>query len=119
MPKKKKMSTTTVFIILILVISIVSVTAVAWHDGKIGTTPMGSINDLSVAHGTQVTVRGVITLIIGGISITINDGTGTVLVPWTNTASLTMYSLVVARATVNSAHTLMDTVSIEPVWLFA
>ena len=119
MPKKKRMSTTTVLVILVLVISVVSVAAVAWHDGKIGSTPMGSINDLSVPHGTQVTVRGVITLIIGGISITINDGTGTVLVPWTDTASFSMYSLVVARATVNSAHTMMDTISVEPVWLFA
>jgi hypothetical protein len=119
MPKKKRMSTTTVLVILILIVSVVSVAAVAWHDGKIGATPMGSINDLTVAHGTQVTVRGVITLIIGGISITISDGTGTVSVPWTDTASLSMYSLVVARATVNSAHTMMDTVSVEPVWLFA
>ncbi|MGY5878601.1 MAG: hypothetical protein RTV31_00065 [Candidatus Thorarchaeota archaeon] len=117
--KKKKLSTTTVFIVLILIIATVSVTKVAWHDGKIGATPLGSINDMSVDSGTPVTVRGTITSIISGLSITINEGTGAVIVPWTDTATLAMYSLVVVRAVVNSVHTLRDTVSVQPIWLFA
>ena len=95
------------------------VAGVAWHDGKVGVTPLISINNLSVPEGTVVRVRGTITGMISGISISVNDGTGTVNVPWADTASLTVYSLVVIRAAVNSAHTLRDTVFVEPVWLFA
>lgn len=117
--KKKKMSTATVFLILILIIASVSIAAVAWHDGKIGATPIGSINDSSVTSGTPVTVRGTITGIVSGLLVTINDGTGSIAVEWADTASITLYSLVVVRAIVNSFHALRDTTSIEPVWLFA
>ena len=118
--KKKKMSTLTVFLILILVIAAVSVTAVAWHDGKIGATPIGSINDSSVVSGTAVTIRGTIIGIASGFAVIINDGTGSISVEWIDTAStLTVHSLVVVRATVNSFHALRDTTSIEAVWIFA
>ena len=117
--KKKKMSTPTVFLILILIVAAVSVTAVAWHDGKIGATPIGSINDSSVVSGTAVTVRGTITGIISGLLVTINDGTGSIAVEWADSASITLHSFVVVRATVNSFHALRDTTSIETVWLFA
>lgn len=116
---KKKVSKTTIIVILILVVSIVSVAGIAWHDGKIGVTPLVSINDLTVPGGTVVRVRGTITGIASGVSILINDGTGAVTVPWTETAALAYYSIVVIRATVNSAHTLRDTVFVQPVWLFA
>ncbi|MGY5871347.1 MAG: hypothetical protein RTV72_03790 [Candidatus Thorarchaeota archaeon] len=117
--KKKKISTITVLLIVVLLVAVVSVTAVAWHDGKIGATPLSSINDGSVVGGTLVTVRGTITGIISGLLVTINDGTGSIAVEWADTASLTLHSLVVVRATVNSFHALRDTTSIETVWLFA
>jgi len=117
--KKKKISTATVFLILILMIAAVSVTAVAWHDGKIGSTPLSSINDGSVVGGTLVTVRGTITGITSGIMFVINDGTGSIMCEWTDSASITLHSLVVVRATVNSFHALRDVTSVDTVWVFA
>lgn len=118
MPKKKKMSTTTVLLIIVLLVAVVSATVVAWHDGKIGVTPLVSINNFEVDSGTPVTVRGVITS-IGASSLTISDGLGAVSVPWADTSSFRLTMLVVVRAIVNSIHTLTDVTSVEPVWLFA
>ena len=113
---KKRVSTTTI-IILIVVISVISFAAVAWHDGKFGVTPIGSINDLTVDSGSLVTVRGVITSIAGPL-VTITDDTGGVAFSWSDAASLTLYSMVVVKGEVLSPYVLTEITSVERVWLF-
>ena len=113
MPRKKKRSTRTILIIVVL-IAVAGVTVVAWHDGLIMTTPLGEINNLNVSSGA-VRVRGEITA-ISGTTITLHDGTGTVLFEWAGPATLN--SIVVVTGSVSSAHFLHQVSSVEPVWLF-
>ena len=112
------MSRNAILVIVILFVVVVSVGVVTVHDGKLAPTPMGSINDLSLATGLPVTVRGVITDIVG-TTVMVRDGSGVVSFTWADTASLTEFQLVVVRGVINSAHTLTDVTSVEPVWLFA
>ncbi|MGY5860413.1 MAG: hypothetical protein RTU63_13665 [Candidatus Thorarchaeota archaeon] len=118
MPKKKKISRNTILVIVILFVAVSAVGVVAVHDGKLAPTPMESINDMTIASDTPVTVRGVITGIVA-TSVTVRDATGVVVFNWADAASLTPYTLVVVRGVVNSVHTLKDVTSVEQVWLFA
>ncbi len=117
MPKKKGKSTSKILIVIIL-IAVVSIAIVGWHDGLIGTTPMGSINDFTVESGTAVTVKGEITLIVLTV-VTIADSTGGVAFEWADASSLTLHTLVVVRGVVFSPHILTDVSSVAQVWIFA
>ncbi len=117
MPKKKG-SNTSKILLVVLVVAVISVAFLAWHDGKIGVTPLGSINDLSIDTGTPVRVRGTITIILLN-SVTITDGTGTVVFTWADADSLTVSSIIIVTAEVNTAHTLVDVTSVSTVWIFA
>ena len=114
MPKKKGKPLTKVLIVVLL-IAIVSVGFVAWHDGVIGITQLGDINNLSVDSGTTVRVKGEITAIVL-TQITINDGTGGAIFTWAGPATLN--SIVVVTGVVQSAHFLHLVSSVEIVWLF-
>ena len=117
MPKKIG-SNTPKILLVVVIIAVIGVAFIAWHDGKIDATPMGSINDFTVDSGTAVTVRGTITLIVGPM-VTITDDTGGVAFAWSDTASLTLHSIVVVKGEVFSPHILTDVTSVERVWLFA
>ena len=117
MPKRKGTSTSKVCVVVLL-IAVLGVAFVAWHDGRIGVTPLGNINDMEVDSGTTVRVRGTITSIIL-IAVTINDGTGGVVFDWADADSLTVGSIVVVTAEVFSPHILTDVTSVQTVWLFA
>jgi len=118
MPKKKKGSSASKILIVVILIAIVSFAVVGWHDGLIGVTPMGSINDFTIDSGTAVTVKGNITLILLTV-VTIVDSTGGVAFEWADAGSLTLHSVVVVRGVVFSLHILTDVSSVAPVWLFA
>ena len=114
MPRKKRKIPTKYLLVVIVVVAVGGLGLIAWHDGLIGTTPLGSINDLSVSSG-PVVVRGKITNIVGS-SVRIEDGTGVVIFNWYGPA--TIGTTVVVRAEVNSAHTLKLASIVEPVWFF-
>jgi hypothetical protein len=120
MPKKKKGSSASKILIVIVLIAVVSIAIVGWHDGLIGATPMGDINNGTVAEGTAVTVKGEITN-INTISseITIGDTTGGVSFHWVDAASMLLHTRVVVRGVVFSLHILTDVSSVDPVWVFA
>jgi hypothetical protein len=117
MPKKKGRSTSKILIVIVL-IAVVSIAIVSWHDGLIGATPMGSINDLTIDSGTVVTVKGEITLILLTV-VTIADSTGGLAFEWADASSLTLHTLVVVTGVVFSAHILTDVSSVAQVWVFA
>jgi hypothetical protein len=117
MPKKKGRSASKILIVVIL-IAVVSIAIIGWHDGLIGVTPMGSINDLSVHNGTAVTVKGEITLIVL-TAVTITDSTGGVVFTWADAGSLSLHTIVVVRGVVSSFLTLSDVSSVAPIWIFA
>ncbi|MGY5878600.1 MAG: hypothetical protein RTV31_00060 [Candidatus Thorarchaeota archaeon] len=117
MPKKKGSSTSKILVVVLL-IAIIGVAFVGWHDGKIGVTPLGSINDLSVSGTTPVRVRGTISVILL-TAVTISDGTGSVIFLWADADSLTVGSIIVVTGEVTSAHWLGDVTSVQVVWLFA
>jgi hypothetical protein len=101
-------------LIVVALIAVGSLAVVAWHDGLIGSTSLGSINNLTVSSGA-VTVRGEITE-ISGTTITLNDGTGGVEFEWAGPA--TLHSIVAVRGVITSAHHLGLVSSVEVVWLF-
>jgi hypothetical protein len=114
MPRRKKSKIPTKYIlIVVIVVGVSGLGIVALHDGLIGTTPLGSINDLTVTG--PVVVRAKITN-IAGQSILISDGTGAATFTWYGPA--TVGTTVVVRAEVNSAHTLKLVSAVEPVWFF-
>lgn len=115
MPKKKGKPVTKILIVVVL-IAIISVGVVGWHDGILGTTPCGDINDLSVDSGTTVRVRGEITIILL-TAITLSDGTGGVIFQWAGPATLN--SIVVVTGVVQSAHFLHLVSSVDVVWIFS
>jgi len=117
MPKKKG-SNTSKIILVVIVIAVIGVAFIAWHDGKIGVTPMGDINDFTVDSGTAVRVRGTISAIVLTL-VTINDGTGGVAFTWPDAADLSVGNIVVVTATVFSLHILTDVTSVQVVWVFA
>ena len=114
MPKKKGKPVTKILIGVVL-IAIVAFAFVGWHDGLLGITPLGDINNLSVDSGTTVRVRGEITVILLG-SITLTDGTGGVIFLWSGHATLN--SIVVVTGVVQSAQILHQVSSVEVVWIF-
>ena len=118
MPKKKKGSNTSKILVVVILIAVVAVAFIAWHDGKIGVTSLGDINDFTVDSGTAVRVRGTITL-IALTAVTINDGTGGVLFSWPDAASLSIGDIVVVTAEVFSPHILTDVTSVQQIWVFA
>ena len=118
MPKKKKGSAASKILVVVILVAVVSIAVVGWHDGLIGATPMGSINDFTVDSGTAVTVKGEVTLIVLTV-VTISDSTGGVAFEWADAGSLSLHTLVVVRGVVFSAHILTDVSSVTPVWLFA
>ena len=99
MPRKKK-SSTKMIIIVVVIIAIGGLGIVAWHDGLIGSTPLEQMNNLTVSSGA-VTVRGNITA-IAGTTITLHDGTGTVLFEWAGPA--TVGTIVVVRGEILRNH---------------
>jgi len=113
MPKKGK-SNTRIIVVVIALIAVASLVVVAFHDGLIGVTPMGSINNESVQSGA-VAVRGEITSIVG-TTITLSDGTGGVAFEWAGPA--TLHSIVVVRGVIFSPHILHQVSSVDVVWLF-
>ena len=120
MPKKKKQSSTTMVLIAIVLIAVIAIGFVAWHDGRSGLTLMGDINDGSVAEGTSVTVKGVITNINTILNtIIIGDDTGGVVFEWADASSMQLQKTVVVRGVVFSLHILTDVSSVEYLWLFA
>ena len=74
MPKKKGKPVTKILLVVV-VIAIISFGVVGWHDGVLGVTQLGDINDLTINSGTTVRVRGEITAIILFV-VTLSDGTG-------------------------------------------
>jgi hypothetical protein len=112
MPKKGKPIGK--ILLVVALIAVGTLVVVAWHDGLIGTTSLGSINNLTVSSGA-VTVRGEITG-IAGTTITLNDGTGGVEFDWSGPA--TLHSIVVVRGVITSAHHLGLVSSVDVVWLF-
>ena len=114
MPKKKGKPVAKILTVVVL-IAIVTFGVVGWHDGILGVTPCGDINDLSVDSGTTVRVRGEITIILLG-SITLSDDTGGVIFLWAGPATLN--SIVVVTGVVQSAHFLHLVSSVEVVWIF-
>ena len=114
MPKKKGKPVTKILLVVV-VIAIVSIGFIGYHDGLLGITPCGDINDLSVDSGTTVRVRGEITVILLG-SITLSDATGGVIFLWAGPATLN--SIVVVTGVVQSAHFLHLVSSVEVVWIF-
>lgn len=120
MPKKKKGSSTSKIVIAIVLIAVVAIAIVGWHDGLIGVTQMGNINDGTVPDGTPVTVKGEITNIIPALNqITIADTTGGVVFEWAGADSMLLHTRVVVRGVVFSLHILTDVTSVDLVWLFA
>lgn len=120
MPKRKKGSSATKIAIVIVLIVIVSIAVVGWHDGLIGVTPMGDINDGTVDMNTPITVKGEVTSIILALNtVTIGDTTGGVSFLWSGASSLSLHTRVVVRGLVLSLHILYNVTSVEPVWLFA
>lgn len=117
MPKKKGKSTTKILLVIV-VIAIVTFGIVAWHDGLVGVTPIGDINDFSVDNGTAVTVKGEITIILGSL-VTVTDETGSLGFTWADADSLELHDIVVVRGVVSSFITLTDVSSVAIVWLFA
>ncbi|MGY5855225.1 MAG: hypothetical protein RTS72_01410 [Candidatus Thorarchaeota archaeon] len=114
MPKKKGKPVTKILLVVV-VIAIITFGVVGWHDGILGVTPCGDINDLSVDSGTTVRVRGEITAIVLFV-VTLSDGTGGVAFSWTGPA--TVGSIVVVTGVVQSAHFLHLVSSVEVVWIF-
>lgn len=120
MPKKKKGSSASKILIVVVLIAVVAIGVVGWHDGVIGVTPMGNINDGTVDEGTAVTVKGEISIIVLATNtVTIGDTTGGVAFTWADAASLSLHQRVVVRGVVFSLHILTDVSSVAPVWLFA
>jgi hypothetical protein len=114
--KKKKLSASKILVVVVLIV-VVAIGFVGWHDGLIGMTPMGDINEGTVDTGAAVTAKGEISLILAGW-ITIGDTTDAVTFPWADVASFSAHTLVVVRRYVSSLHVL-DASSVERVWLFA
>ena len=113
MPKKNKFPTKYILVVVVIV-AVTGIGVVAWHDGLIGSTPLGSINDLTVSSGPMV-VHGQITAIVETL-IMLNDGTSTVKFAWAGPATLDPF--VVVREQVSSAYFLYLVSSVEPVWFF-
>ena len=119
MPKRKRTSTSKIIGVIIL-IAIVSVAIISWHDGLIGVTPIGEINDSSVDTGTAVTVKGEVILIEHITNtVIIQDDTGGIGFEWGFADSLELHSVVVVRGVVSSIITLTDVSSVQPIWIFA
>lgn len=113
MPKKGK-STVKILVIVVTVIAVASLVVVAYHDGLIGVTPMGDINNLIVSSGA-VTVKGEITSIVG-TTIQVYDGTGGLQFEWAGPA--TLHSIVVVRGVISSAYFLYLVSAVDVVWIF-
>jgi Na+-transporting methylmalonyl-CoA/oxaloacetate decarboxylase beta subunit len=119
MPKKKKGSSSSKILIVIVLIAVVSVAIIGWHDGLIGVTAMGDINDGTVPEGISVTLKGEITnIIILTNTVTIGDTTGGMSFEWASASSLLLHTRVVVRGVVFSLHILTAS-SVDPVWVFA
>jgi hypothetical protein len=119
MPKKKKGSSASKILIVIVLIAVVAVAIIGWHDGAIGVTQMGDINNGTVPEGTSVTVKGVISSIIPALhTITIGDSTGGVSFDWADADSMLLYTTVVVRGVVFSLHILTAS-SVDVVWILA
>ena len=117
MPKQKKKGGSLGKVLLVVVlIAVVSVGYIAWHDGLIGVTPMGDINNLSIPGGTPVRLRGRITG-ISSLTVTVTDGTGTVIFDWTG--PLAIGQTVVIDGVVGSAHVMQSVSAVTPVWIFS
>ena len=115
MPRKKKGRSTRNIILVVILIGVISFGVIAWHDGLIGITPMGDINDLSVDSGTTVRMKGEITAIVGPL-VTASDGTGGVVFDWTGPIDLN--SIVVITGVVGSAHIMQSVSAVDIVWIF-
>ncbi|MFX1537542.1 MAG: hypothetical protein ACFFDI_25345 [Promethearchaeota archaeon] len=112
MPSRRS---TGLILVIIVVVAVVSIGVIAWHDGIIGTTPMGEINNLNVPGGTVVRLKGEISG-ISGTSITAHDATGVVSFTWSG--SLTLNSIVVITGVVGSAHVMQSVSAVDPIWIF-
>ncbi|TFG33754.1 hypothetical protein EU527_06935 [Candidatus Thorarchaeota archaeon] len=117
MPKKKKGSNSKILVVVLL-IALVAVAIIIYHDGLVGVTPLGDINNLQVDSGTTVTIKGEVTLVIG-TWVTVADSTGLIGFNWANADSLDPHTLVVVRGVVSTPITLTDVTSVVQVWLFA
>jgi hypothetical protein len=116
MPKKKKGRPIGKILIVVVLIAVVCIGIIGWHDGLIGITPMGEINNLNISEGTSVKLKGEITS-ISGPTIVATDATGAVQFQWSGT--LTLHSIVVITGVVGSAHVMQSVSAVDPVWLFS
>ena len=127
MPKKKKGSNSKI-IAAVLLIALVACAIVVYHDGLVGITPIEDIlefdiiNGFDMDDGTDVTIKGTITSIIGDW-VVVNDGTGSIGFEWNAADDLQEDTVVVVRGTTDTTllvvRILSDVTSVQPVWIFA
>ncbi|MGY5877028.1 MAG: hypothetical protein RTU30_14855 [Candidatus Thorarchaeota archaeon] len=114
MPKKKKGRPIGKILLVFVIIGVVSIGVIAWHDGLVGITSMGEINNLNISGGTSVRLKGEITSI--GSMLTASDGTGAVSFTWSGPVTLNW--VVVITGVVGSAHVMQSVSAVDPVWIF-
>jgi len=115
MPKSKSKRN---IVILLVIVLIGGLGIIASHDGLIGTTSIIDINNGDIAIGTQVTVKGELTLRLGNAhTITVVGGSNTLGFIWSG-SSPPLHSIIVVRGTVSSVISLSDVSSVDVVWLF-
>ena len=117
MPKRKKKNSKTRIIVIVLALAVIAVVVIAWHDGLIGVTPIGDINSGQLATGTDVAIKGELTIIFGTL-LTVNDGTGFAVFEWTGTIP-PLHSTVVVQGRVSSVVTLNHVSAVRQVLLFS
>lgn len=116
MPKKSKSKRN--IVILLIIVLIAGLGIIASHDGLIGATSIVDINNGDVPNGTQVVVKGELTIRFGDVhTITVVGGGNTLVFTWSG-SSPPLHSIIVVRGTVSSLLTLSDVSSVEVVWLF-
>ncbi len=116
MPKKKQGKPIAKILLVIVVIAVITIGVISWHDGLFGLTSINDINDGLVPVGTNVAIKGEVTLRVGNI-LTISDGPNFVFVQWEG--SSTLHSIVVVRGNVATIASLENVTSLDVVWFFS